>query len=152
MRILALLMLAVCLNFMATAQDKKEAKKVEATSPSPSVGKEVGAAVNQIMTALVTDGNKLAKSEVGLFTIFLVAWKVMGRTLVRFAIGFPLLWVLIWIWWRSYQRTSLTRISMTAETESTRKYQLVQPNEGRAMAHGFSLCIILVGSYILMFA
>jgi len=154
MRIFALMLVATCLSFNAVAQEKGKAQDEKTTeqAPTPSVGKEIGAAVNQVITAVVKDGNKLATSEIGVFTIGLVAWKVMAKPIVRFSVGILLMWGLLWIWWWSYRKTSLTHVVVATESAAERKYKLVQPVEGRALAHGFVLIVILVGSYVLMFA
>ena len=51
------------------------------------VGKEVGIAVSEGLNAVVDVADKFGGTNVGRFTMVLVAWKVVGRDLVRIAIG-----------------------------------------------------------------
>lgn len=129
--------------------DKKDGAPTQAAEPS--VGKAVGKAVNQVMTALTDDGQRLADSEVGRFTIFMVGWKVMGSKVVRYCVGLPLMWTLVLVWWWSYRRNCLRRRVLEEETDSVRRWRLVAPDENRALAHGCMLLGILIVSYLVLF-
>jgi len=51
------------------------------------LGNEVGQAVNGALVALTKTAGDFSKTELGKFTMFMVAWKVMGRDMTRLIIG-----------------------------------------------------------------
>lgn len=80
------------------AQGIKE--KAEAYGAWVGVGKEVGEAVNSSLSAISDNAAKFADTKVGKFSMFIVAWKVLGNdilgvfyALIIVFIGLP---VLIW--------------------------------------------------------
>jgi hypothetical protein len=51
------------------------------------VGGEVGIAVKEGLTAVVDVADKFGGTDVGKFTIIMVAWKVMGKDVIRIVLG-----------------------------------------------------------------
>lgn len=77
-----------------TEQQKAAAeasKSKEAVTSWTGVGKEVGIAMREGLSALNTEVNKFSESPAGQFTMFIIAWKVMGGTALRAVILIPLL-------------------------------------------------------------
>lgn len=62
-------------------------KKVDTYGKWVGVGGEVGIAVKEGLTAVVDVADKFGKTDVGKFTIYMVAWKVMGKDLIKIIIG-----------------------------------------------------------------
>ena len=65
------------------------------------IGRAVGSAVNGALSAITDNAEKFANTKVGHFTMFIVAYKVLGKDFIRIIIGIPFL-ILILIFTLSY--------------------------------------------------
>ena len=78
--------------------DKKIAdmtKKMEQYGSWVGVGGEVGGAIKEALSAVVDVTDKFSKTNVGEFTLVMVAWKVMGKELIRILLGITFLIIMI---------------------------------------------------------
>ncbi len=90
------------------------------------LGKEVGEAVNGSLSALTTQADTFAKTGVGKFTMFMVAYKVLGNDLLGVLIGIPLmiLFTFLFIW--SYRRSCLVySVLVKVDADNTKHYDKV---------------------------
>lgn len=72
------------------------------------VGGEIGAAVKESLNGVVDVADKFGKTDVGRFTMIMVAWKVIGKDIVRMVLGFLLITVMSIFIIKSYKRTCTT--------------------------------------------
>jgi len=82
-------------DVLAKIKDKQAITKV---GEWVGVGKEVGEAVNSSLTALTKNASDFADTRLGKWTMFIVAYKVIGKDFVQVFVGFFLLCVLSIIW------------------------------------------------------
>ncbi|HEU5114653.1 MAG TPA: hypothetical protein VFT82_02720, partial [Candidatus Paceibacterota bacterium] len=96
-------------------------QKIETYGKWVGLGKEVGVAVNDSLSALTTQADKFSNTGVGKFTMFLVAYKVLGKDLLGALIGTPLLvaFFVVWIW--SYRKNCIERPVLTSESKDGEK-------------------------------
>lgn len=81
--------------------------QIETYSKYAGMGKEIGVAVSEGLTAVKDVTLEFADSDVGKLTMALIVWKVVGEDIKGFVLGIPL-WLLvasIIIW--SYRRSCL---------------------------------------------
>ncbi len=71
------------------AQNTKES--IEAIGKYAGIGKEVGEAVNNGLSALTHQVDTFANTKVGKFTMFMIAYKIMGKDIIQMCVGFPFL-------------------------------------------------------------
>jgi hypothetical protein len=71
----------------AQAQIDELNKKVETYGKWVGVGGEVGTAVKEGLSAVVDVADKFGKTDVGKFTMVMIAWKVIGQDVVRIFLG-----------------------------------------------------------------
>lgn len=71
----------------ANAEVSKLQKKIETYGNWVGVGGEIGNAVKEGLTAVVDVADKFGKTDVGKFTMTMVAWKVIGKDVVKIIIG-----------------------------------------------------------------
>lgn len=71
------------------------------------LGKAAGIAVREGLEALSDQADKFSKTGPGKFTMLIIGWKVIGKSLMQFIIGVPFLaiGIIIWIW--SYRKSCL---------------------------------------------
>jgi len=62
-------------------------KKITTYGNWVGVGGEVGLAVREGLTAVVDVSDKFSKTDVGKFTMFMIAWKIMGDNMFAYAFG-----------------------------------------------------------------
>jgi hypothetical protein len=62
-------------------------EKMETYGEWVGVGNEVGVAVREALLGVVDVADKFGGTDVGKFTLVMVAWKVMGKDLIRIIIG-----------------------------------------------------------------
>lgn len=71
----------------AEQEVKELTKKLETYGNWVGVGGEIGTAVKDGLTAVVDVADKFGKTDVGKFTMIMVAWKVMGKDIVQILLG-----------------------------------------------------------------
>jgi len=64
------------------------------------LGKEIGQATREGLSALTNESNKFAHTSVGKFVMFIIAWKVIGNQALRIIITLPILLfvTVIFVW------------------------------------------------------
>lgn len=77
------------------------------------VGKEVGTAVKEGLLAVVDVSDKFGNTKIGTFTMYMVAWKVIGKDLVRIFLGIFSCLVISYILMKGLRRMYTYRIRVT---------------------------------------
>ena len=88
-------------------------KKIEQFGDWVGVGGEVGEAVKQGLEAVVDVADKFGQTDVGKFTLVLVAWKVMGKDVVKIILGLIFFAMLVIILTRFYRNTVTDKRMLT---------------------------------------
>jgi hypothetical protein len=83
-------------------------KKLDTYGNWVGVGGEIGTAVKEGLTAVVDVADKFGKTDVGKFTLVMVAWKVMGKDVVRIFLGLLFITTLTVFMFRMYRKTFTT--------------------------------------------
>lgn len=91
-------------------------KKIKQFGDWVGVGGEVGTAINEGLTAVVDVADKFGKTDVGKFTLVLVAWKVMGSDVVKILLGILFFVVLVVMLSRFYKNTVTDRRMLEKRT------------------------------------
>lgn len=66
-------------------------EKLEETSKAASIGKEIGTAVNETLTAVSDNVIKIAESDVGKTAVGVAVWKLLWKDIVGIVVGLILL-------------------------------------------------------------
>lgn len=103
------------------------AQRIEAYGKWVGIGKEIGAAVNDSLSAVTTQADNFAKTGVGKFTMFLVAYKVLGKDLIGMVVGIPLLFVWTTIFVVFWRRLYNNRVVLDRVEGKTKFYKVVPP-------------------------
>lgn len=128
----------------AVLKDIEAKQKVQQYGWYVGFGKEIGIAVNEGLRAINEQTAAFGKTEVGKFTMFIIAYKVIGQDLIQFAIGFPLLLVGIGFFVWSFYKNCITRkILQEAKPDGTRTYKTFEGNPNEKWAHAFCFLVFL---------
>ena len=135
-------------------------KKVETYGNWVGVGKEVGIAIKEGLNAVVDVSEKFGNTKVGTFTMIMVAYKIIGKDILRIAIGLVFLTIFIIFIWRYYKTTFMTHRVKTSNNGwriwLPNTYQIVEPDtyEGYEFVKWLTLVELLAGfgiTYAIMF-
>lgn len=129
------------------------------------VGKEVGVAINDSMSAINIQANNFAQTPVGKLTAIVVVWKLIGDSLigilVHISMGLLFMVVSLSIWLWSYKKTCMTRSVVIGEHyndkgKKIRDYKIaeyvgsnyyISPRE----YHGVAIALIAIITLITLF-
>jgi len=125
-------------------------KQLEVYGEWAGIGKEIGVAVRDGLTAVKDVAVDFSKTDVGTFTMALIAWKVVGQDVLGVVIGVPL-WitiVLVLVW--AYKRTCLPYRVVIEDPglfKYPKKYEVVNSrfDDGGTI---FTFAILFVGATI----
>lgn len=76
--------------------------KIKSASKIANLSLEVGTAVNDALSSLTNRTEQIAKTNAGKMTLYMIAYKIMGKSLVRLVVGIPILLLFIFLfiaWW-----------------------------------------------------
>lgn len=101
------------------------------------IGKEIGEGVSGALSALNGEVTKFGNTEVGHFTMLMIAWKIMGedavgltKDLLGAVVGIPFFFLTSLILFWSYKRLCIPRKVLTKKGPGffgEREYQIVTP-------------------------
>lgn len=141
-------------------------QKIEAYGKWVGIGKELGVAVNESLSALTIQADKLSKTDVGKFTMFMVAYKVLGNDVwvvlkktIMVPIGCLIIIVGTWVCIRSLRIQCWGQTVLESTTkERTKQYKFIEPIQGSkdenafvSIAHGVCYTAFVAIIYGLFF-
>lgn len=135
-------------------------KKVETYGNWVGVGKEVGIAIKEGLNAVVDVSEKFGNTKVGTFTMVMVAYKIIGKDILRIVIGLIFLTIFVIFLWRYYRTTFMTHRVKTSNNGwriwLPNTYEIVEPveYEGSEFVKWLTLVELLAGfgiTYAIMF-
>ena len=139
-------------------------KKLETYGNWVGVGGEVGNAIEEGLTAVVDVADKFTGTDVGKFTMILVAWKVVGKDAVRILLGFIFLIAISFLFVKVYKgyyrpkKVPTKRVAFFKRFVESVEYKIIEPDrnwEGFNAIPIVMLCLYAgaVGvTYAIMFA
>lgn len=131
-------------------------EKIQTYGRWVGVGNEVGVAIKEGLNAVVDVSEKFSNTKVGEFTMYLIAWKVIGKDIVRIILGLIFQIIITILIFMSFKRMFPKRYV----TEShgwkfwlPQKYEIVKPEEYDGFGFVKFLHIIaMAGSFGLTYA
>jgi len=130
-------------------------RKIEQAGKFVGLGKEIGTAMNESLAALTETASKFADTKLGKFTLFLVAYKVIGKDLIQYVISFILLLVGIPTFIHLILKNCITR-KIPVETDEDKpnviKYETYEPSSDMLWGHFLALILYLIVISIIAFA
>jgi hypothetical protein len=77
-------------------------KKLDHYGKWVGIGGEIGTAVRESLMGVVDVADKFGDTNVGKFTLVMVAWKIIGKDLIRIFLGVIFLIMFTIMFWRNY--------------------------------------------------
>ena len=137
-----------------------EHKSDPSVSKWVGIGKEIGIATKEGLNSVVDVSDKFSKTNVGMFVMLMVAWRIVGHDLLRVVLGLPIMifGVVLWAW--SYRRFFLGRRVLKEvlpdkkkiyEHEPAYEFSTSDARAGSAWAHALFLAAWLLAWILLIF-
>ena len=144
-------------QIVAIQTEKQIAGTIQATGKWVGLGKEIGAAVNESLTAITTTAANFAETDLGRFTMFLVAYKIIGKDIIR--IGFGVVWAIfislmaLYLYRNNSSRTVLlSRIWNKEDKKFDKTYKLIDADTDYKNTAIIIFCVGLALTPLIMFA
>jgi len=119
-----------------------------------AMGKGVGVAVREGLEAVTDTAAKFANTTPGKFTMFLIAYKIIGIDFIKCLVGIPLLIVgtIIFIW--SYRKNCIPRQIPTEMDEKGEpsRFEVVGNDYYQKLGHVFVFFAFVIMTMIIIFA
>lgn len=118
------------LQFEKDLQIANMEKKMEQYGKWVGVGGEVGQTINEGLMAVVDVSDKFGKTNIDKFTLIMVAWKVMGKDIVRIFLGIIFLIIITVVLFRIHKRSFSTRKIINKNPgfmKYPKKYEIIKP-------------------------
>jgi hypothetical protein len=107
-------------------------KKLQTYGNWVGVGGEIGTAIKEGLTAVVDVADKFGGTNVGKFTMVMVAWKVIGKDLTRIGLGLIFIFFSCSFIIYVYRKNYVTRKIMTKGNRllfwQPREYKVIEPS------------------------
>jgi hypothetical protein len=116
---------------ISNAQIEELQKKIDTYGKWVGVGGEIGTAVKEGLSAVVDVADKFGKTDVGRFTMILIAWKVVGKDVVGIVLGLIFFITLTIIIVKVYKRVCMPRKVLTENPgfmKYPKKYEVIEPS------------------------
>ena len=107
-------------------------KKLDTYGKWVGVGGEVGTAVKEGLNAVVDVADKFGKTDVGKFTMFMIAWKVVGKDFMRVIIGLIFMVIVTFLIFRSHRNLNTRRIVVKSNGWKfwlSKEYKIIEPED-----------------------
>ena len=117
-------------------------QKIETVGKYVGIGKEVGEAVNGSLSAITTNAEKFANTKAGKFTMFIVAWKVIGKNLIQLIVGILLAIMFYPTFFWSYFQNCRPRNILTKEDGKVKEYRISEPCSDSLLGHAVTFIIV----------
>jgi len=107
-------------------------EKIETYGKWVGVGNEVGVAIKEGLSAVSDVAIKFSDSNVGKFTMVLIAWKVVGKDIVRILLGIIFIIFSVFFTIKSFNRYKPHKYMVEGNIWRpwvNRKYEIIQPRK-----------------------
>lgn len=132
----------------AEAEIKTLKSKLDTYGSWVGVGGEIGTAVKEGLTAVVDVSEKFSKTDVGKFTLVMIAWKVMGQDAVGLIVGllfFLTTVTLVTLFFKRITRTRKVLIKDSGWFKYPKEYKVIESDiTGEALAWTYVVYIAVL--------
>ena len=136
-------------------------EEVTTYSKIAGIGKEIGIAVKDGLTAVVDVADKFGGTNVGKFTMTMIAWKIIGKDIFRIIIGLVFL-IIYTVFLTRYYKNNFTVHKIAVSDNGWRfwlpkTWQIITPNtyDGYEFVKWLTILMMVAGfgvTYAIMFA
>lgn len=127
---------------------------VETISKWAGMGEEIGLAIEGGLNAVVDVSEKFGNTDVGMFTMAMIAWKIMGKDVVRIGLGLILAIIVTVVVFISWRRLTNDKVLIKSEGPWYKRSKVYEKKiyNNFINAAPFLLILILLASYGITYA
>ncbi|MDD5566631.1 MAG: hypothetical protein PHH01_00345 [Patescibacteria group bacterium] len=129
--------------------------KIDTYGKYVGLGKEVGMAINEGLSALSENAERFANTKPGKFTMFIIAYKVLGKDFLQAIFGILFFVVGVGIFLCMWFKNGITRripIEEPRDKTAPKRYEVYRPDESAQIAYVVCFVIFLIIDCIVIFA
>ena len=136
-------------------------KKYETYGKWVGVGGEIGTAIKEGLSSVVDVADKFGGTQVGKFTMIMIAWKIIGKDILIIVFG-VLFATIFTIFIFKYHKNNFTTHRIVVEDNGwkfwlPKKYEIVRETTGKDKYEGYELVkwlniVMLIGGYAITYA
>jgi len=120
------------------------------------LGREIGTAINEGLKAVTEQTAKFAETKVGKFTMFIIAYKVIGTDAIQFIVGVPLLVVgLVIFVWSYYKNCIPHKVLKSKDKDGAKEWTMVNDDgsdkDNEKIAHAVFCALFLFFCTLVIF-
>lgn len=94
------------------------------------VGDEIGVAVREGLMGVVDVADKFGSTDVGKFTMYMIAWKIIGKDAIRILLGLLFYFIITFLFIKIYNNTYRPKRVLVEDLglfKYPKKYEVVKP-------------------------
>ena len=145
---------------LAELEQEELEKKLQQYGNWVGVGGEIGTAVREGLIAVVDVADKAGNTDVGKFTMYLIAWKVVGKDIIRLFLGFIIAIIITIFIFKSAKKSFNVQRVLKSDPglfKYPKEYEIINPIESNddwhsAVWYKFFYTLILIGGYGIVYA
>ena len=103
----------------------QNASNIAAAGQYAGLGKEIGVAVSESLSAVTDETAKFAETDVGKVTMAVVVWKVLGEDILGAFVGIPFMVFSLLVITVSYFKTCRVRRVLVSNVKGEKVYELI---------------------------
>jgi hypothetical protein len=138
---------------------KRTQAKIETYGKWVGMGEEFGKAADAALTAVEKHADSIADTKVGMFTMAIIGYKVIGKDLIRviLGVGLAIVWVPLFAvtLWRNainFKRLRRENFAADGKTVVSREYETTSEQSEYLILYGFAFLVMSGVTWLLMFA
>ena len=102
------------------------------------MSREIGTAINESLESITNRSEQIAQTSVGKFTLTVIAYKVMGKSIVKLLVGLPILILILIIFIKWWAKIGVPYLRYKPQKENPNQYncEIVYPGIGEQLLWG----------------
>ena len=111
-------------------------QKIETMGKWVGLGKEIGTAVKEGLSALTEETDKFSKTGVGKFTMFMIAFKIMGYAVIQLCVGIILFLIITPVIIVSFFKNCMPEKYVSRKnSDGSTEHGITKPNPNQLWCH-----------------
>lgn len=115
---------------LAEIETNAQLEKIENYGKWVGIGDEIGVAVREGLMGVVDVADKFGGTDVGKFTMYMIAWKIMGKDVIRILLGLLFYFIITFLFIKIYNNTYRPKRVLVEDLglfKYPKRYEIVKP-------------------------
>ncbi len=129
---------------LAKVQTNQTIEQVKQVGQFAGLGKEIGEGVNGALSAITDNANKFANTKAGEYTMWMVAFKILGKDAIRLGLSllFAAVFTVVFVW--MYSRNAIPRRMLIEQTGKDRKWEYIRADSDAQVFYSVAYAVLML--------